>query len=148
MAPRAVMLRRRPSNWAQFNLWHTDSDVVQPGQWVSARIYERRWKVSLFVQFARRSSGPAATGQPADSWIPIGRPPWFRALALWWFGGTYGGGGFLPTGRTFTFGGLTAPPDDGKLPSWLSICRDLPYVDGTPSWTDRSTWFNRLLWDS
>jgi hypothetical protein len=33
----------------------------------------------------------------------------------------------------------------GYLPSWLSLTRQLPYADRTPSWTERTTYLNRLL---
>src|SRR5215212_10102385 len=92
-APLAVVLRRGPTAWARLSLWHTDTDAIEHGQWMTGRVYERRCDVSadgaLFASFIQRLSGPAPAGQKADSWLAISRPPWFTALALWFVGGTY-----------------------------------------------------------
>jgi hypothetical protein len=36
-APVAVALRRGPSDWARLSLWHTDTDRIEHGQWISIR---------------------------------------------------------------------------------------------------------------
>jgi hypothetical protein len=149
-APLAAVLRRGPSDWARLSLWHTDTDAFEHGQWTKNRIYERRADVSpdgsLFVYFARRSSGPSSDNR--DSWIAISRPPWFTALALWFVGTTYCSGGLFVGPRTVWNAFGDAPPDQGQLPPWLTFSTELPpYVDRTNNWTERTVHYNRLLRD-
>lgn len=149
-APLAVVLRRGPSDWARLSLWRTDDDTFEHGQWLKARVFERRADLSadgsLFVYFARKTEG--RTLPDRDTWVAVSRPPWFTALALWFVGGTYHTGGYFPAGRSLWPGFGDHPPDKGALPSWLAPAPALPpYVDGTPNWTDRTVWFNRLLRD-
>jgi hypothetical protein len=151
-APVGVVLRRGPSEWARLSLWDTDNDSFEHGQWIKARVYERRCDVSadgsLFAAFVRQGGMPAGD-RKADSWLALSRPPYFTALGLWFVGSTYHTGGFFPDASSFWPGFTDAPPDIGAVPSWLSMRgpRDIPYVDGTPEWTDRTVHFNRLLRD-
>jgi hypothetical protein len=155
-APLGVVLRRGPSAWTRLSLWQTDRDAFEHGQWFRGRVYERRCDLSadgaLFVYFARRSGGPAP-GDLADSWIALSRPPWFSALALWAVGGTYCAGGFFPergkAGRRRSLWlGATGPPDQGRLPSWLTLTADPPpHLDRTSNWTDRTVHLSRLRRD-
>ncbi len=147
--PLAVVLRRGPSDWARLSLWHTDTDRFEHGQWIKGRVYERRCDVSadgsLFLAFVRQSGGRTQT----DTWLAVSRPPFFSALAVWLVGGTYHTGGFFPDASSIWTGFSESAPDVGSLPGWLHTTapRDIPYVDGTPEWTDRTVHFNRLLRD-
>jgi hypothetical protein len=157
------VLRRGPSAWFRLSLWHTDDDALEHGQWMSGRVYERRSDLapdgSLFVYFVRRAGGPLASNpEAADSWVAVSRPPHFTALALWFVGGTYWLGGFFPdpprpsaTGaarvRSVFVGGGVWPPSQGTLPQWLTVAKDLPYVDPTHRASDRLIFHNRLLRD-
>ena len=148
-APLAVVLRRSPSDWARLSLWHTDTDKIEHGQWLKGRVYERRCDVSadgsLFLAFVRQSGGRTET----DTWLALSRPPYFSALAVWLIGGTYHTGGFFPGERSVWTGYGESAPDKGELPGWLHVTapRDIPYIDGTPEWTDRTVHLNRLLRD-
>jgi hypothetical protein len=149
-APLGVVLRRGPSDWVRLSLWHTDVDAFEHGQWMKARVYERRSDLSadgsLFLAFVRRSSGPASGN--TDSWVAISRPPWFTALARWNVGGTYYTGGFFPDGRTLWLGFDPKSPDQGTLPGWLPATTALPaYIDRSNNWTERTVWNNRLIRD-
>jgi hypothetical protein len=149
-APIGVVLRRGPSDWVRLSLWHTDTDTFGHGQWMRARVYERRCDLSadgsLFVAFVRGSSGPSQGN--ADSWVAISRPPWFTALAVWFVGGTYYTGGLFRDGYTLSVGWDAQPPDQGHLPKWLKTTRELPtYIDRTSDWPDRTIWLNRLIRD-
>jgi hypothetical protein len=149
-APLGVVLRRGPSDWVRLSLWHTDTDEIEHGQWLSGRVYERRADVSadgsLFVYFARRSSGPSQDNR--DTWVAVSRPPYFTALALWFVGGTYHTGGYFPDRETIWPGFGAGAPDQGEVPAWLRPAPNLPpYVDRTGNWTDRTVWLNRLLRD-
>lgn len=149
-APLAVVLRRGPSAWARLSLWHTGTDIFEHGQWIKARVFERRSDLSpdgsLFVAFIRKTEGRTLPNR--DTWVAVSRPPWFTALALWFVGGTYHTGGFFPDRHTLWSGFTTEPPDEGALPGWLTQSGPLPLcVDGTNNWTERTVWFNRLLRD-
>lgn len=149
-APLGVVLRRGPSDWVRLSLWHTNADTFEHGQWMKARVYERRSDLSadgsLFLAFVRKSSGPAAGN--TDSWVAISRPPWFTALARWNIGGTYHTGAFFPDGRTLWLGYGSNPPDQGTLPDWLPTTTAQPaYIDRSNDWTERTVWMNRLLRD-
>lgn len=148
-APVGVVLRRGPSDWVRLSRWHTADDSFAHGQWMRARVYERRSDLSpdgeLFVAFVR---GVPAAPPGHDTWIAISRPPWFTALALWFVGGTYCSGGFFPRTDQLWLGFDPASPDRGGLPSWLSATTSKEsYVDRTPDWPDRTVWNNRLLRD-
>lgn len=149
-APVGVVLRRGPSDWARLSLWHTDDDWFEHGQWMRARVFERRSDLSpdgsLFVAFVRGSAGP--TQDNTDTWVALSRPPWFTALALWFVGGTYYTGGYFPDRNQLWLGWDSPQPDQGRLPTWLEMTIERPpYIDGTNDWTDRTVWMNRLLRD-
>lgn len=94
-APRAVILRRGPSNWFHLILWNTAKDTFEHGAWFRGTIYEERCDLSpdgeLFVYFALQGSRYRTTYKGA--WTAVSRPPWLHALALWPQDHTYGGGG-------------------------------------------------------
>jgi hypothetical protein len=151
-APKAVVLRRGPTDWARLSLWHTDTDTFEHGQWIKGRVYERRSDVSadgaLFCGFVRQSGG--RPDHRVDTWIAVSRPPYFSALAVWFIGGTYHTGGFFPARSALWLGFMSErPPDVGHLPAWLRIVepKAIGYIDGTSEWTDRTVHFNRLLRD-
>jgi hypothetical protein len=147
-APIGVVLRRGPSAWARLSLWQTDTDTFEHGQWMAARVYERRSDLSpdgsLFVAFVRGSS----TLRSTDSWIAVSRPPWFTALTFWPVGGTYCTGGYFPTERTLWLPLGPVEPESGTLPNWLSLDPAQPhYLDRSSNWTERTVFINRLLRD-
>jgi len=148
-APRAVVLRRGPSAWVRLSVWHTDSDRFDHGQWMHARVYELRCDASvdasLFAYFASANTGIREPGG-ADTWIAVSRPPYFTALALWWVGATYCAGAMFPQ-RNALFTGGVSQPDKGDLAPWLRLTREVPHLDRTPEWTDRTVFFSRLLRD-
>ena len=138
-APVAVVLRRGPSAWLRLSVWQTDRDAFEHGQWMKARVDERRSDLSadgsLFVAFMRKSE--RRTMPDRDTWVAISRPPWFTALAYWSIGGTYHTGAFFPESRSVWPGFTDDPPDQGKLPAWLTQVRGLPaFIDRTNNWTE------------
>ena len=117
-APVGVVLRRGPSDWVRLSLWHTDEDRFEHGQWMRARVFERRSDLSsdgsLFVAFVRGSAGPNRGN--TDTWVALSRPPFFTALALWFVGGTYYTGGYFPERKRLWLGWDSPQPDQGRLP--------------------------------
>lgn len=147
-APLGVVLRRGPSAWVRLSIWHTDTDAFEHGQWLRGRVYERRCDLSpdgrLFVYFTRKNDPRA----PADSWVAVSRPPYFTALALWFVGGTYYTGALFPDHRSLWLGFHEGAPNEGRLPSWLTLSPQPPlYLDRTNEWPERIVHFNRLLRD-
>lgn len=147
-APVAVVVRRGPSAWVRLSVWHTDTDDIEHGQWIRARIYERRCDVSpdgkLFACFAHQGSGRWRE-LGTDSWAAISRPPWVTALAVWGVGTTYFAGGFFHAANELLLGGIQDAPDRGRLPGWLALSDTLPFRAATREWPDRLVYFNRLL---
>lgn len=150
-APVGVVLRRGPSDWVRLSRWSLADDAFEHGQWMRARVYERRSDLSpdgsLFVAFVRGT--PDAPGPNRDSWIAVSRPPWFTALALWFVGGTYGAGGVFLDRRTLWTGSAPSPPDIGDVPPWFRMESGVGAVqpDRTNDWTDRTVWHHRLRRD-
>ena len=97
-AHRAVVFRRGPSKQVLLLSWDTAKDLIEDGQWLKGRIYERRCDLSpdgrLLLYFA------ATYRKPLFSWSAISRPPFLSALALWPKGDGWGGGGEFKTNDT------------------------------------------------
>ncbi|MEJ5170907.1 MAG: hypothetical protein WHU10_07965 [Fimbriimonadales bacterium] len=84
-------------------VWDLATDEIVPGQWIKGRVYEKRSDVSpdgrYFVgAFTNYSSKPDKRDGTEDGflsmgWTAVSRPPYFTALALWFTGGAWNGGG-------------------------------------------------------
>lgn len=99
-SPKAVILRRGPSDWVQLILWHVEQDEFEFGQWFKGRIYERRCDISLdgslFIYFAqKKSKRMMADKDYTYAWTAISKPPYLTALALWPKGDCWHGGGIF-----------------------------------------------------
>lgn len=103
----AVLLRRGPSKLVQCLLWNLETDEVTPGQWFKGRIYEHRCDLSpdgkLFVYFAANHKGQR---WDEGSWTAISRPPYLTALALWFKGDCWDGGGIFDSNWQVRINGL------------------------------------------
>lgn len=95
----AVVFRRGPSRWTRLLAWDLANDTITPGQWIKARVYERRCDLSpdgeMLAAFIARHKPPLGT------WTTLSRPPYFTALALWPKGDAWGGGGLFESDRRF-----------------------------------------------
>jgi len=96
----AVVLRRGPSRFVQMLRWDLKTDKVQAGQWLNARVYERRADLS---PDGRHLIFFAAThkGGPASNWTAISRPPYFTALHFYGCNHSWGGGGLFMSDRHY-----------------------------------------------
>lgn len=102
-APVAVVFRRGPTKLTQQLVWNLETDEVTPGQWIRGRVYTRRCDLSadgklLVVACTNYSASrrPNQTGGESwahQGWTAVSRPPFFTALALWFSGGAWNGGG-------------------------------------------------------
>jgi hypothetical protein len=114
----AAILRRGPTNWWRLSLWDTRRDLLDNGQWFHGRIYPDKCDLSpdgkLFVYFAGQFTPRNDAGGYSSTWTAVSRPPYLTALALWPFGGTYGGSGIFLDNRTVLLG-ISAP---SSAPGW------------------------------
>jgi len=105
-APVAVVFMRHPAKHTQLLEWNLETDEVRSGQWIKGRVFWRRCDLSpdgkLLVcaisNYSKKRSERAAKEQGLESWMTsfwtaVSRPPYFSALALWFFGPSYNGGG-------------------------------------------------------
>lgn len=117
-APVGVILRRGPSRKVRLLLWHTNTDVIEPGQWLKGRIYEKRVSLSpdgkLFAYFAYGHSKRAHSFEDA-AWVAISRPPYLTALSLWFKSDTYGGNSAFIDNQTVLIS-LVDEPAPGREP--------------------------------
>lgn len=112
-APVIVLVRRGPTKWVQLVRWETDADTFTDGQWMKARIYERRCSLSpdgqLFVYFAAKiTQRTVHDDKYTYAWTAVSRPPYFTALALWPKGDCWGGGGVFSDNVTLQLNHATA----------------------------------------
>ncbi|MEM7164609.1 MAG: hypothetical protein AAF581_04055 [Planctomycetota bacterium] len=101
-APVAVLFRRGPSQYVQVIRWDTEADTFEQGQWFYGRIYEHRGDLTpdgkYMVYFA--ASRSREREKHKQTWTAVSKPPWLTALAMWWKGDSWSGGGLFPDGRT------------------------------------------------
>lgn len=125
-APIGLVIRRGPSKKVATILWDRERDVFELGQWLHARIYERRSDLSpngkLFLYFAMNGQWKSET---AGSWTAISRAPYLKAIALFSKGDCWHGGG-LWTGRGQYW--LNAGWGHNVLRNTSAVSRDLTYV--------------------
>ena len=105
-APVAAVLRRGPSNAVCSLLWDRRTDEFQLGQWLRARIYERRSDISPdgrhLIYFARGGRRHAAT---KGTWTAISRVPWLKAVVLLGKGDCWQGGGLFTSNARYWLNG-------------------------------------------
>ena len=101
-APYAVVIRRGPSKTVCLIGWDRRTDKFKVGQWMRARIYERRSDLSPdgkhFIYFAM--NGRWST-KVRGSWTAVSRAPCLKALALWAKGDCWHGGGLFIDDRRY-----------------------------------------------
>jgi len=109
-APRVVIFRRGPTRQVLLISWHTDTHEFFAGQWLKARVFERRSDLSpsgeKLIYFA------SDYGRDMQTWTAVSRPPYFTAIALWPKGDSWGGGGLFATERRIE---LNHPAHQRKL---------------------------------
>ena len=116
-AKSAVVIRRGPSKSTAVIGWDRTTDQFQLGQWVRARIYERRCDLSpdgkWFIYFAMNGRWNADTG---GAWTAISLAPYVKALSLYAKGDCWQGGGLFTRPKKFWLnGGHTVVREDRRL---------------------------------
>lgn len=101
-APVGVVLRRGPSRFVATLLWNRRTDEFKLGQWVRARVYERRADLSpdgrYLIYFAMNGYWDTIT---RGSYTAVSRAPYLKALVLLGKGDTWNGGGLFTGHRTY-----------------------------------------------
>lgn len=111
-APVAVIFRRGPSQYCQLLTWNLETDEITPGQWIHGKVFTRRcdlspngaYLISGISDYSRnRRSAVEQYGlkyeHMASGWTAISKPPFFTALALWFSGDSWNGGGLFESDR-------------------------------------------------
>lgn len=113
-APIAVILKRGPTDWVQLVKWDVANDHFEAGQWLKARVGEENFDIApdgkLIVYWARGNSA-----REFDTWTAVSKPPYFTALALWPWYGTYFGGGFFESSTRLWLNNNEVPPLASKF---------------------------------
>ncbi|MDD2893003.1 MAG: hypothetical protein PHF20_03645 [Halothiobacillaceae bacterium] len=160
--PRALILRRGPTEWYHLISWDTSNDTFEHGAWFRGRIHEDQCDLShdgeLFLYFAFK--GYWRDSAYKGSWTAVSRAPWLYALTLWPGGGSYGGGGCFDDDRKLILQGVRGTHPDHPLRGLEVVegdCRrvlstpDIPEADwsgydhgGYPIFTYKGRLFRRL----
>jgi hypothetical protein len=105
-APVGVVLRRGPVNAVCSILWNRETDEFRIGQWVRARIYERRSDISPdgrhMIYFARSARWQSET---KGSYTAVSRVPWLKAVVLFGKGDCWQGGGLFTSSSQYWLNG-------------------------------------------
>jgi hypothetical protein len=114
-ATTGVVFRRGPSNAVCSILWNRRTDEFQLGQWLRARLYERRADISpdgrFLIYFARNSRWSSPT---RGTWTAISRAPWLKAIVLFGKGDCWQGGGLFTSERRYWLNGCHFVLTDSK----------------------------------
>ncbi|MGH6951717.1 MAG: hypothetical protein ACREH4_12650 [Vitreimonas sp.] len=112
-ADTAVVFRRGPSKRVATFSWDRANDVVQLGQWLKGRIYERRSDLSPdgrhLIYFAFNGKHRTET---RGSWTAVSRAPYLHALDLYAKGDCWEGGGLFPTSGSYWLNNRYFSDDD------------------------------------
>jgi hypothetical protein len=130
-APVAVFLEHRRaqnSHWSRAILWRTDSDRLEPGSWLKAKLYAEKASISpngkLLGFFAARFD--FTPKDYSGGYIAVSRPPYLTPLSLWDIGSVRGGATWFPSDDQMflqcPWQGEFAPhPDFASPPDWLRV---------------------------
>jgi hypothetical protein len=117
-AKSAVVIRRGPSKTSAVFGWDRSKDTFRVGQWVRARIYERRCDLSpdgkWFIYFAMNGRWKSET---KGSWTAISEAPFLKAVTLFGKGDCWQGGGLFTGKKSYWLNGCgyTAVREDRRL---------------------------------
>jgi hypothetical protein len=135
-ADEAVIFRKGPASWCHLIRWDTSRDTFERGAWIKARVYAERCDLSpngkLLLYFALQ--GDRFHTSYRGAYTAVSRVPWFKALALWPEGNTWGGGGrFVSASHVALRTGCPVkkhPDHSDPLITFTSGCRDVHRSSG------------------
>src|SRR3954470_13510993 len=109
--PAALVIRRGPAKTSCVVHWDRRKDTFRVGQWVRARIYERRCDLSpdgnWFIYFAMNGRWQSET---KGSWTAVSLAPYLKAISLYAKGDCWHGGGLFTGKKTFWLNGFGYSP--------------------------------------
>jgi hypothetical protein len=144
-APIGVIFRRGPSKQVLLIKWNMEDDTFEIGQWLKARIYERRCDLSPDGEFLLYFA--ANWRKPYQSWSAVSRPPYFSALALWPKGDGWGGGGQFPRRSSILLNhreNEMALAENFSIPKWMTVAQ---FGAHSGMGEDDPVWSYRLMRD-
>lgn len=98
----ALAIRRGPSKTCATVEWDRRKNTFRVGQWVRARIYERRCDLSpdgrYLLYFAFNGRLQSKVG---GSWTALSIAPYLKAVGLWANGSAWGGGGLFLSNQEY-----------------------------------------------
>ena len=103
-APKAVVLRRGPSNLCNVLLWDVEKGIVESGDWMRGRLFPLRCDFSpdgnwlVYLTMTRRGWCAFPNNPDAEpTFNAVSRPPSLKVAAKWRNEGTWFGGGLWRT---------------------------------------------------
>ena len=143
-APTAVVVRRGPSKTVCAIGWDRKRDTFEVGQWMRARIYEKRSDLSPdgkhLIYFAMNGRWSSTV---KGAWTAISRAPYLHAVTLLAKGDCWNGGGLFVDDKTYWLNdgyGHAVLEDTGE------VKRGAP-ARGSYGGEDWGVYFPRLLRD-
>src|SRR5262245_25088258 len=109
-APVGVVFRRGPAGAVCSIRWDRERDKFKIGQWMRARLYERRADISPdgqnMIYFAARAS---------KAWTAVSRVPWLKATIFLEKGDRWQGGGLFTSNSKYWINGChSSVRDEGS----------------------------------
>jgi hypothetical protein len=142
-----LVIRRGPSKTTCTLLWNLRTNEFALGQWVRARIYERRCDLSPdgkhMIYFAMNGRWDSRAG---GSWTAISRVPYLKALTLYPKGNCWFGGGLFLGNHTYW---LNGGREDHRHPILVSSLQADPLFKPQPSYGGEcpSVYYHRIQRD-
>ena len=133
-APVGVIFREGPRKRIRLILWHTDTDIFEPGHWFLGQIYFDQADLSpdgkLMIYSAYKWHQSEEDGY-SDAWIAISKPPFLTALTLWPVSWGRATGEFLDNQTVRLNGSVSVEPHPKHpLASWMNaIHQPIPNWD-------------------
>ena len=125
----AVIFRRGPSKKTAVIGWNLKDDTFKVGQWFYGSFYPYRCDLSPdgrhLVYFAAKYG--------RNSWTAVSRAPYLKALALWFNGSGWNGGGLFVDNRRLA---LNHPPSSHGSAVRVGTCafQEVPPPDSCKGW--------------
>jgi hypothetical protein len=142
----AVVLRRGPSRCVASFLWDRTNDTFSLGQWIRARVYEKRCDLSLdgrfLITFCLNGKWKS---EARGAWTAVSKTPYLKALDLYANGEAMTGGGVFASNKSYWLNALCFDPAH-MVRHTSGLTREAPPAThfGT---LDKGVYFPRLLRD-
>ncbi|MGF1531748.1 MAG: hypothetical protein ACFCU4_10375 [Puniceicoccaceae bacterium] len=123
-----MIIRRGPSRSSCTIGWDLTNDTFKVGQWVRARIYERRCDLSPdgrhLIYFALNGRW---SSKAKGSWTAISRAPYLKAIGLWANGTAWHGGGLFVSNSVYWINDFFPSHEEQLAPHSLRATKEFPF---------------------